>query len=182
MDNYINKTDEEIVEVVRNSNKELYALIIERFQPRLIRYATYLLGDLDKATDAVQESFIKAYINLNGFDTKKKFSSWIYRIVHNEVINMINKNKKLITFGQEVDFDTNEDLEEAFDKESLRILAHSCLEQMELKYREPITLYYLEDKTYDEISDILRLPLGTVAIRLKRAKVLMRKICQAKKS
>jgi len=178
MDDYKNKTDEEIVDLVRKGNKELYTHIIVRFQARLTRYAGYLLGDPDKTDDVVQESFIKAFINLNGFDTRKKFSSWIYRIVHNEAMNLIDKNKKFIRIESDMDFDSKEDIEDAYMKEELIKYARQCLDQMELMYREPLSLYYLEERSYDEISDILRLPPGTVATRIKRAKILMKKICQ----
>src|SRR4030065_1487483 len=99
-------TDEKIVELVCKKDKELYSQIIKRYQDKLIRYANYLVGEDNYAADIVQESFIKAYINLNGFNTKKKFSSWIYRIVHNEVINLIDKNKKNIGLDSSIDFDS----------------------------------------------------------------------------
>ena len=181
MKDFKNKTDEEIVELVRIKNKELYAVIIERYENKLVRYAEYLIGDYDKASDAVQDSFIKAYINLNGFDVKKKFSSWIYRIVHNEAINLIDKNKKTIKLDPDVDFDSGVNIEDTYVKEELVSHAHSCLEEMDINYREPLSLYYIENKSYEEISDILRLPMGTVAVRINRAKVILKKICQTKK-
>ncbi|KKS31137.1 hypothetical protein A2380_01490 [candidate division WWE3 bacterium RIFOXYB1_FULL_43_24] len=180
MDDYKNKTDEEIVELISKGNKDLYAEIIRRYQTRLMRYAQYLVDDYAKASDAVQESFIKAYINLNGFNTKKKFSSWIYRIVHNEVINIIDKHKKSIVFDESIDFDSGINVEDSYMKEELAAHTHECLDSMDLKYREPLSLYYLEDKSYEEIGDILRLPIGTVATRINRAKAIMRKICQTK--
>ena len=73
-------SDSDVVEIVRTRDKEAYAEIIKRYQMRLMRYASYITGDEHKGVDVVQEAFIKAYVNLNGFDTKKKFSSWIYRI------------------------------------------------------------------------------------------------------
>ena len=82
-------TDEEIVEKVRSNDRDLYAVIIERYKNKLLRYATNLIHDEDRASHIVQDSLVKAYINLNGFNTKKKFSSWIYRIVHNESMNVI---------------------------------------------------------------------------------------------
>ncbi len=180
MDVNKNKTDEEIVELVSKGNKELYAEIIQRYQTKLMRYAEYLVGDYAKASDAVQESFIKAYINLNGFHTKKKFSSWIYRIVHNEVINLIGKQKNNIVFDDGVDFDSGIDLEDSYMKEELTTHARECLDKMDILYREPLSLFYLADKSYEEIGDILRLPMGTVATRINRAKVIMRKICITK--
>lgn len=181
MEDIKTKTDEEIVEIVRNDNKELYAQIIERYQDKLLRYAEYLIGDHDKASDAVQESFIKAYINLNGFDVKKKFSSWIYRIVHNEVINLIDKNKRTVKLDPDIDFDSGLNIEDAYIKEELVSHAHACLEEMNINFREPLSLYYIENKSYEEISDILRLPMGTVAVRINRAKVILKKICQTKR-
>lgn len=180
MDDNKTKTDEEIVELVRKGNKELYAHIIHRYQTRLVRYAQNLVGDSDRASDAVQESFVKAYINLNGFDTRKKFSSWIYRIVHNEVINIVDKYGKNLRLDPDIDFDGGINIEDSYIKEELVLHAHECLKQMKLIYREALSLYYLEDKSYDEISDILRLPMGTVATRINRAKAIMREICQTK--
>lgn len=180
MDEINTKTDEEIVEIVRKKNKELYTHLINRYQNRLMRYAEYLIGDHDKASDAVQESFIKAYVNLNGFDLKKKFSSWIYRIVHNEAMNLIDKHKKTIKLKPDVDLDSGESTEDLYIKEELISHAQNCLKQMDLIYREPLSLYYLEERSYEEISDILRLPMGTVAVRIKRAKVILKKICQTK--
>ena len=93
MDIYEKLSDEEIVEHIRKSDRELYSIIIKRYQEKLLRYANNLIKNEDKSRDAVQESFIKAFINLESFNTKKKFSSWIYRIVHNETLNIIKKYK-----------------------------------------------------------------------------------------
>jgi len=171
-------SDEKIVELVREKDKELYVQIIKRYQDKLMRYANYLTNDENIAADIVQESFIKVYMNLNGFNTKKKFSSWIYRIVHNETMNFFNKQKKHILISENIDFDSGIDIEDDFLKNELASHAHDCLEQMAIIYREPLSLYYLEEKSYDEISDILRIPIGTVGTRINRAKIIMKKICQ----
>ncbi|OGM12396.1 hypothetical protein A2W13_02010 [Candidatus Woesebacteria bacterium RBG_16_36_11] len=171
-------TDEKIVELVCKKDKELYSQIIKRYQDKLIRYANYLVGEDNYAADIVQESFIKAYINLNGFNTKKKFSSWIYRIVHNEAMNSISKQKKHIPLYKDIDFDSGINLEEDLIKKELKLHANNCLQQMQKIYSEPLALYFLEEKSYGEISDILRIPVGTVGTRINRAKVIMQKICQ----
>jgi len=90
-------SDKKLVDLVRNKNQELYTHIVNRYQEKLLRYANYLVSNHQISQDIVQTAFIKAFKNLQGFNTKKKFSSWIYRIVHNESINAIKKNKKLIT-------------------------------------------------------------------------------------
>lgn len=174
-------SDEKVVKITRTKNKEVYAEIIKRYQNKLIRYAKYLVNDEDRASDVVQEAFIKAYINLNSFDTKRKFSSWIYRIVHNGAINLINKYKKEKPLFENIDFDSGINIEEEYTQNEVRKMTRKCLEEMPLLYREPLSLFFLEEKSYSEISDILRIPIGTVGTRINRAKLAMKQICQRKK-
>ncbi|HBM45819.1 MAG: RNA polymerase, sigma-24 subunit, ECF subfamily [Parcubacteria group bacterium GW2011_GWF2_38_76] len=179
MQNDIEKlSDEAIVERVRKSDQEFYSVIMKRYQDRLMRYAGGLIKDKDKATDIVQSSFIKAFINLNGFDTNKKFSSWIYRIVHNETMNLIDKNQKEAVFPDGFDVESGEDIEKDFEKKEIKEKIEKCLADMPVLYSEPLSLYYLDEKSYEEISDILQIPMGTVATRISRAKLLMKKLCQ----
>ena len=174
-------SDEEVVEITRTKNKEAYAEVIKRYQAKLMRYAKYLVSDDEKASDVAQDAFIKAYINLNSFDTKRKFSSWIYRIVHNEAMNLINKYKKEKPLFENVDFDSGINIEEEYTQNEIRKMVRTCLAEMSLLYREPFSLYFLEEKSYKETSDILRIPIGTVGTRINRAKLIMRQICQRKK-
>jgi len=175
-----NFSDEQLAVFIRTQDKESFSEIVDRYEEKLIRYATYLIKDKDKAMDVVQESFIKAYINLNGFNKNKKFSSWIYRIVHNESMNAIKKFRREEPMGEDFDIKDKTDLEEEFDKKEIIQMAKTCLSQMNVKYSESLELFYLEEKSYEEISDILRLPMGTVATRINRGKLLMKKICQTK--
>ena len=173
-------SDEEIVKKVRSYDRESYAVIVKRYQNKLMRYATYLVADEQKAADIVQGAFIKAFINLNGFNTNKKFSSWIYRIVHNEAMNAVKKYRREIPLDPESDALGSQNVEEEFDRNEIVKQAHVCLDQMPIIYSEPLALYYLDEKSYEEISDILRIPMGTVATRINRAKLLMKHICQNK--
>jgi RNA polymerase sigma-70 factor, ECF subfamily len=173
-----NISDEDLVIKIAKENKELYSEIVNRYQDKLMRYATYLINNEDKAADAVQEGFIKAFINLNGFNINKKFSSWIYRIVHNEAMNIVKKYHKEVPIEKDMDWSSNINLEEEFDKKQIQEMAQKCLKDMPIKYSEPLILFFIEDYSYEDISDILRLPMGTVATRINRAKALMKKKCQ----
>ena len=174
-------SDEEVVEITRTKDKEAYVEVVKRYQEKLMRYARYLVSDDERASDVVQEAFIKAYINLNSFDTKRKFSSWIYRIVHNGAINLTNKYKKEKPLFEDIDLDSGINIEKEYTQKEVRKMVRSCLEELPLLYREPLSLYFLEEKSYSEISDILRIPTGTVGTRIKRAKSVMKQICQRKK-
>lgn len=181
MSNLSELSDEEVVEIVRTKDKNKYAEIIKRYQIKLIRYAYYIVGDKHIGDDVVQEGFIKAYVNLNSFNTKKKFSSWIYRIVHNEAINMLGRHKKQRIINKQAESDSGINLEDEFIKNELINHVNHCLNQVSVMYKEPLSLFYLEEKSYEEISDILRIPIGTVGTRINRAKGVMKKICQKNK-
>jgi RNA polymerase sigma-70 factor (ECF subfamily) len=173
-------SDEALVDLVRSHDQELYEELVKRYQDKLLRYASYLTRDEDKAADIVQVALIKAFINLKGFNTKKKFSSWIYRIVHNEAINYLKKYRKEISLEKngwlEEIASSENSLEEDFNRKEISQMLSLCLKEVPLSYRESLTLFYLEGKTYEEISDILRIPVGTVGTRISRGKKLIRAV------
>jgi RNA polymerase sigma-70 factor (ECF subfamily) len=171
-------TDEEIIEKVRTSNQDLYAVIIDRYQKKLVRYVNNLIKNEDKAIDVVQESFIKAFVNLNNFNIEKKFSSWIYRIVHNQAINIAKKYQKETPLLEDWDFESDENIEKDFEQKETIEKVEECLKKIPLLYSDPLSLYYIDEKSYEEISDILKIPMGTVATRINRAKKIIKKICQ----
>jgi RNA polymerase sigma-70 factor, ECF subfamily len=172
--------DEKIVELVCTKNQELYSQLVERYQNKLFRYVRYLIKDQHKAEDVVQETFIKAFINLRGFNTKRKFSSWIYRIAHNEAINVVKKNRKEVFLTEKgwfkVQPKTYQTPEKNMSDKETRELLRKHLDTLPLKYKEPLTLFFLEEKSYKEISDILRLSVGGVSTRINRAKTMLRNI------
>lgn len=178
-------TDEELVELVRTKDKEQYRELVARYQARLLRYAGYLLNDAEAAQDVVQQAFIKTFINLHGFHIKKKFSSWIYRIVHNEAINYLkSKKNEVLTdslfLGNVVPDTTINNFEEIIIKKEKRQILLVSLEVLPIVYRAPLTLFYFEEKTYYEISDILRIPIGTVGTRINRGKKYLKKLYLSK--
>lgn len=175
---YKNQTDEELVIKIRSKDKEVYAEIVERYQGKLFRYVFYLTGERQKTVDIVQQTFIKAYVNLNGFDTKKKFSAWIYRIAHNETINFFKKTKKEVSLKEEMNLFSKNDIEKTVEDKEIKKHIEGCLKQIPVIYSEPLILYFFDEKSYEEISDILKIPMGTVATRINRAKVIMKKICE----
>jgi RNA polymerase sigma-70 factor (ECF subfamily) len=96
-------------------------------------------------------------------------------------MNSVKKYRKEVPILDDMDFQSNENIEKDFEKKEISEEVVQCMDQLPLMYAEPLALYYFEDKTYDEISDILHIPPGTVAIRIKRSKIIMKKICQTKR-
>lgn len=174
------RTDEEIAQLVQAGNIEPFGELVKRYEAKMMRYARKFLSISEDIEDVVQEVFIKAYVNIKSFDSKKKFSSWFYRIAHNEFVNALKKHKRKRVFSFfELDillpYSFVEDVKDA-DRQETQKMVDKCLDKLEPKYREPIILYYLEDLNYREIADILRIPISTVGIRLKRARQKLKKI------
>ncbi|MFH1582108.1 MAG: sigma-70 family RNA polymerase sigma factor [Pseudomonadota bacterium] len=93
MNDYENMPDEQLVQLSLKDQGCFYYLM-KRYEIKILRYIKRLTtASQEEAEDIIQEVFIKVYRNLNGFNQKLKFSSWIYRIAHNEIINQYRKTK-----------------------------------------------------------------------------------------
>ena len=87
-------TDEAIVIRVQSGDAESFAMLVERYEQKMLRYTKRFLFQMEDTEDLVQEVFLKAFVNIKSVDTTRKFSSWLYRIAHNESINALKKKKK----------------------------------------------------------------------------------------
>ena len=172
----INKTDEQIV-VLTLKNQNYYLYLMKRYETKLLNYILKISNiSREDAEDILQEVFIKAYQNLNDFDLNYKFSNWIYSIAHNTTISVFRKKKVRPQTVSWEDKDLNNILESTLDAEntSLQKLTYKHIlkitNQLPLKYKEVLILKFVEGKDYQEISDILRKPMGTIATLINRAK------------
>jgi RNA polymerase sigma-70 factor, ECF subfamily len=165
------------------ANSSSYKLIIDKYRQPLLRYIFRLgCSGQEDAEDVLQETFIKVYLYLNDYDPQMKFSSWLYRIAHNETMNFFRKAKirpqaaqseAEVTLMERVSGKENivEDVGKGIEAETIR----RVIETLDSKYRDVLILKYMEDKSYEEISDILKKPSGTVATLLNRAKSVLKK-------
>jgi len=176
------KSDEEIVKMAL-ADQENFIFIIKRYKEKLFNYIRRITNiDEDDAEDILQEVFIKTYLNLNDFDISLKFSSWIYRITHNQVISQYRKLKARPE-GTALKLDdgvvkiiaADLDIKKDVDLKILRKNIYSAMEKLDRKYKEILVLKFFEEKSYQEISDIIKKPMGTVASLLSRAKENFRK-------
>jgi RNA polymerase sigma-70 factor, ECF subfamily len=175
--------DEEIVLKVQSGQIDYFELLVLRYEEKIKRYGKKFLSGYEDIEDIVQQIFLKAYINIQSFDPSRKFSSWLYRIAHNEFINAIKKKKKepLPFFDPDVILPhplSKEPADKGILQYEAKNIINNCLNKLNPKYREVIVLYYFEDMGYKDISDILHIPVSTIGVRIKRAKNIMKKLCQ----
>lgn len=161
-------------------NPEFFGLLMERYEAPLLRYIRRLsFFSAEDAEDILQETFIKTYRNINDYDPDAKFSSWIYRIAHNQTIDTMRK-RKIDTASVSIE---ENDLAhfiratENIEKETIR---KDCLEQVGKiirtlpdTYRDALILRFLEEKSYEEIMDILHIPKGSVATLINRGRKIL---------
>ena len=174
-------TDEDIVKLIVLGDKDLFGEIIDRYEDKLTRYVKRFIQHVDDVSDIIQIVFIKAYTNLQSFDTDRSFNSWIYRIAHNESVNYLKKkSNEKVSF---IDFDTflphvftKEGADDRTLKRETQELLETSLSSISPKYREVLVLYYYDELSYQEIADVLQIPTATVGVRIKRGKESLEKM------
>ncbi|MDD5318792.1 MAG: RNA polymerase sigma factor [Candidatus Pacebacteria bacterium] len=174
------KTDEELALLLQQGHEEALSVLIDRYDQKLLRYGRKFLSNSDNIEDIVQDVFIKVYQNIKSFNLSQRFSPWIYRIAHNAFVDQIRRKEKeplaLFDFDTLLDHHVVEDpAVEQKEKEEMNVLLEKGLDKLNPLYREVIVLHYFENLGYQEIADVLHIPIGTVGIRLKRAREALKK-------
>lgn len=175
-------TDEEAVAAALKL-PALFGHIVERYEAPLARYVSRLgVRNKEDREDLLQDIFIKVYRNLNQFDTSLSFSSWIYRIAHNEAVSWYRK-RSVRPEGHLVDETEGvfellptalPDSEVLFDRQISADELWRAIDTLDEKYRTPLILRFFEHKEYEEISDILKIPVGSVGTLIHRGKKLLK--------
>jgi RNA polymerase sigma-70 factor (ECF subfamily) len=168
-------TDEELV---RKSLQEegYFAEIVKRYEKPLARYVRRIMPSMrDSVDDILQEVFLKTYMHLKDFDPNMKFSSWIYRITHNHIVSALRKEQsrpKTVSLDMEMRgiFDYADECTEHEDAKYAKEEVEQVLKTLPKNYREILSLLFIEEKRYREISQDLRKPVGTVGVLVQRAK------------
>jgi RNA polymerase sigma-70 factor (ECF subfamily) len=180
-------SDEDLVKEILKDPENLSFLIDKYWQQLFffVRRISYFSSE--DTEDILQEVFIKVYKNINTFDSSYKFSTWIFQITRNTTIDAIRKKTSR---PQEFNFDQN-DLrqilvesgigmeEKIINKEKVKIV-EKIIRSLPFKYQEVMILKFLEEKTYEEMVDIIKKPKGTVASLLNRGRALFKKEAQKK--
>lgn len=174
-------SDEDIIPLLLQ-DRNVFTVLVKRYENPLSRYIRRIgVVSKDDREDVLQNIFIKTYRNIHSFDTSLSFSTWIYRIAHNEAVSFF-RAKKVRPEGHLVEdsedalakiFDDT-DFVELLDKKIQAQHIASQVEKLDQIYQDVIILRYFEDRSYTEISDILKIREGTVATLLHRAKKKLR--------
>jgi RNA polymerase sigma-70 factor (ECF subfamily) len=175
--------DNEVVARFLEGDRQAFPELVRRYQSRLLNFIYRTIGDRDRAEDLVQETFIRVYRHLHRFDQSKKFSTWIYTIASNLAKNELrNRSRNPLVLFQTIKKNWEADHrplqwedpsyrpDDLFRKRHLRDIVERAVEQLPEHHRAVFVLREMEGKTYEEISEITGVNLGTVKSRLNRAR------------
>jgi RNA polymerase sigma-70 factor (ECF subfamily) len=180
-------SDHELIEATKSGDEEAFAEIVSRYRNPLTNYLYRFLNDYEEAVDLSQETFVRVYFAIERYHTDYAFSTYIYRIATNLAISEIRKRKRRTLLSLTGLFQGEDENQTEFQPPDKQPLADENLvedEQNQMiaraiaalpdKYRAPIILREIENKSYEEIAQILELGLGTTKSRISRARNLLK--------
>ena len=160
-----------------------FTVLADRYHARLLNFIYRMIGDRDRAEDLVQETFVRVYRHLHRYDQNRKFSTWAYTIAGNLAKNELrNRSRNPMVLFQTIKKNWEADHrplewednryrpDDLFRKRDLREKVEEAVSRLPEHHRVVFVLRELEGKTYEEISDITGVNLGTVKSRLNRAR------------
>jgi RNA polymerase sigma-70 factor (ECF subfamily) len=164
------------VALTLRDNPNAFATLVERYDRAVYHLAYRTLHDVEEARDVAQEAFFKAYRSLRTFKPGAKFSTWIFAITYHACCDRLNRRKRYSNdeLPERADSSPGPEAQAIALDEAQRLRA--AIDALPEKYRTVITLYHLQGKQYEEIAQVLDLPMGTVKTHLFRAKEHLRKL------
>jgi RNA polymerase sigma-70 factor, ECF subfamily len=173
----------ELIEQARRGDRQAFGVLVERYQRRVVGVALAIAHNHDDAIELAQETFVRAFENLIKFESRSSFSTWLYRIAANLAIDFRRREgRHVVLRGEEAENEMRRlpsgqpDAFGAYRRSELSDKIRRALDQLTLEHRTVILLREVEGLSYDEISDVLNIPRGTVMSRLHYARSRMREM------
>jgi RNA polymerase sigma-70 factor (ECF subfamily) len=174
-------TEQHLIQRAQKGDQEAFAVLVTEHQRYVYNLALRVLKNEEEALDLAQETFVRAWTALPNFRGGSKFRTWLYRIVTNLCYNRLpNLRRSLNELGDDVIADIPEkeiafdNPAHGFESRELRSYLHKAIDHLDENYCLLISLRYQNELSYEEIANMLNLPLGTVKTGLFRAKEQLR--------
>ncbi|MGL6196233.1 MAG: RNA polymerase sigma factor [Thermoguttaceae bacterium] len=176
--------DEELISLSLSGDRTAYEKLVLMYQDRLFNAMIRISGTPEDALDVVQEAFLQAFLRLSTFRQTSQFYTWLYRIGFNIALGFRRKKKQQLSLdgfldenGPEPPAEFIAPLEHVGNAEMAKIL-WKAIDNLHEDYRSVIVLREMEGSSYEEIAELLELPIGTVRSRLHRARNILKDVLQ----
>ncbi len=175
--------DYSVIRRILAGEKKAYAELVERHKDKAMTLALKMLRNREDAEEALQDAFVRAFNALPRFEQKSSFSTWFYRIVYNVCASELGKRKEehYTSINDEDDegmttepASTEMTPDLSLESSEFNAIVLEEIDKLPEAYGATFTLFFVQDMSYDEIVDVMGLPLGTVKARLFRARILLR--------
>lgn len=170
------RTDLELVESVKQGNRQAFSELVKRHQRGLLRLSLRFMKDLGAAEDVVQESFIKAYEKISGFEGRSSFKSWLYQITVNTARNKIRENRHDMTDIETVHLAVSAEAETTLVHSAIADLLQTEVEKLPFRQRTALMLRVYEDLSFHEISEIMDCPYDTAKANYRHALLKLKQV------
>ena len=177
-------SDQDIIVEVRAGNTRRYALLVDRHKDKALTLAVRLVGVRQEAEELVQDAFLRAFRSLDQFRGDAKFGTWFYRILYNLCMtNVTRRHGKTepLDAGDESALDNLSPLDgvlsvhDQLEADEMQTILAEEIEGLPEKFKSVVTLFYVQEMSYEEMASVLKTPMGTVKTNLFRARSLLRK-------
>jgi len=183
-------TDEILIAQFQRGDRSSYTELVNRYKDKIINFTFRYLGDYDSAEDITQETFLKLYIKKDSYKEIAKFSTWLYTIAGNLAKTELRKIKRRKTYTisdlstDDREFVIHQPDSGSFEDEEDTLVSgkilQKCLNELDDEFKNIIILRDIQELSYDEISKILKIPLGTVKSRINRGRFKLKDLLKEK--
>lgn len=175
--------DHTLIENCLAGRRDAFGQLVERYQNRLFHSLVHLLGSTEDAQDAAQDAFVQAFEKLASFRGQSQFYSWLFRIAFNTAVSAKRKTRRMSvsldgrresTGAEPSDVNPSTEPSYAMDVSDRQRLVRQALAELSEEFRTALVLKEMDGMSYEEIADVIEVPLGTVRSRIHRARLEMR--------
>ncbi len=179
----VERDDLQLVTASKNGDQDAFSLLVQRYQRRVFNLVFRMLQNYEEASEVTQEAFLAAWQGLPSFRGEARFSTWLYRIAYNCALKQLESRKRdkaLHTALQaEQTLETDDPKSSLLELLDNQEMVQEQLSQLPPKYRIVLVLRHLQDMTYEEMAEVLTMPIGTIKTHLFRARNLLKERLQA---
>ena len=179
----MNNSDYDIIQRILSGEQQAYAELVDRHKDKAMALSVRMLKNHHEAEEVLQDAFVRTFRALPSFEWKSNFSTWFYRIVFNLCSTALSKRGEQIRISIHDDEDENRSLQISsteeipdieLEQKELQQIIQMEIDKMSVEYSTILTLFVIQEMSYEEIVSVTGLPLGTVKNRLFRARALLR--------
>jgi RNA polymerase sigma-70 factor, ECF subfamily len=173
--------DTQLVKASQHGDQDAFAFLVQRHQRRVFNLVLRMLQDYEEASEITQEAFLAAWLGLPSFRGEARFATWLYRIAYNCALKRLERRKRERSLRKAIEAEQilegvnkQKQAEDMLELRARQAMVREQMEELPARYRSVLILRHLQEMTYEEMADILTMPIGTIKTHLFRARHLLK--------